>query len=215
MNTSNDAYIQEVLGLILAPASERERFAVDLRLHLEAASGEGLSPAQAAARLGSPREVAAEFMAGQELHYAGFWRRLVAFFIDLMILSLLGLIPALAAIVFSNLVPPHPVTALDYAIGGMLIFLVLACILAVLSLVLLYFPVLEGRFGQTAGKKLLWLAVRREDGLPIGYKEAFVRRISYYLDILPFDALFIPFTARKQRAFDLVARTVVVRLVLV
>jgi uncharacterized RDD family membrane protein YckC len=212
MKKNNDAYIQEVLGLILAPAAERERFAADLRLHLQAAAEEGLTPDQVAARLGSPRVVALEFMAGRALTYAGFWRRSVAFFIDIMVLGLLALVPTVLGVVFSNLVPQHPQSALDYVLGGLLILLVLACILAVLGLVLLYFPLLEGRFGQTIGKRLLRMTVRREDGLPVGYKEAFLRRISYYLEILPFDALVIPFTARKQRAFDMVARTVVVRL---
>jgi uncharacterized RDD family membrane protein YckC len=58
---------------------------------------------------------------------------------------------------------------------------------------------------------LLGLRVLREDGLPINYMEAFLRRISYYFEVLPVDALFIPFTSKRQRAFDIVARTIVVR----
>ncbi len=34
---------------------------------------------------------------------------------------------------------------------------------------------------------------------------------SYYFEVLPVDALFIPFTDRHQHAFDIVARTIVVR----
>ena len=41
-------------------------------------------------------------------------------------------------------------------------------------------------------------------------EEAFLRRISMYLKILTIDALFIPFNAKKQRAFDMVAKTVVI-----
>ena len=51
-----------------------------------------------------------------------------------------------------------------------------------------------------------------EDQLPVGYKESVLRRLSFYFNILPVDALFIFFTAKKQRAFDIVARTIVVRL---
>ncbi len=76
---------------------------------------------------------------------------------------------------------------------------------------LLYFPILEGRFGQTLGKRLLRLHVLKETGLPIGYKEAFLRRLSFYFDFIAVDALFIPFTRKRQRAFDIIARTVVVR----
>jgi uncharacterized RDD family membrane protein YckC len=79
------------------------------------------------------------------------------------------------------------------------------------AMFLLYFPIAEGRFGQTLGKRLLGLRVLKESGLAIGYKEAFLRRIPFYFRFAVLDALFVPFTAKKQRAFDLVARTVVVK----
>jgi hypothetical protein len=100
---------------------------------------------------------------------------------------------------------------LDWAVGALLVALAVSAGLATIGTILLYFPIQEGRFGQTLGKRLLRLWVLKEDGLPIGYKEAFLRRLSYYFDILPVDALFIPFTAKRQRAFDVVAHTVVVR----
>ena len=76
---------------------------------------------------------------------------------------------------------------------------------------MLYFPILEGRFGQTLGKRLLGIRVLHESGLPIGFKEAILRRLPFYFDFWPIDGLFVLFTAKKQRAFDIVARTVVVR----
>ena len=71
-------------------------------------------------------------------------------------------------------------------------------------------PLLEGLFGRTPGKRLSRLRVVRDGGVAIGMKEAFLRRISMYLKILTIDALFIPFNAKKQRAFDMVAKTVVI-----
>lgn len=47
--------------------------------------------------------------------------------------------------------------------------------------------------------------------MPIGYREAFLRRLSFYFDFIVLDALFIPFTAKRQRAFDIIARTVVIQ----
>jgi uncharacterized RDD family membrane protein YckC len=35
--------------------------------------------------------------------------------------------------------------------------------------------------------------------------------LSFYFDILPFDALFILFTEKRQRGFDIIARTVVIK----
>ncbi len=205
-----ERYIREVLRNIAAPSQERQRIEADLRAHLEESLATGEPPKEIIARMGSPTEVAAEFMAQVPLRYAGFWWRLVAYGIDLVILMLIGGVLAILAIVFVSLVPRNPV-GLDWVVGGVLIALLVSAVLGIIGLILLYFPILEARFGQTAGKHLLGLRVLKEDGLPIGHKEAFLRRLSYYFDILPMDALFIPFTAKRQRAFDLVARTIVIR----
>jgi uncharacterized RDD family membrane protein YckC len=96
-------------------------------------------------------------------------------------------------------------------VGGITLALIIASALAAVGFILLYFPLLEARFGQTLGKRLFRLRVLREDGLPIGYKEAILRRLSFYFEFIFIDALFIPFTTKRQRALDIVARTVVVR----
>jgi uncharacterized RDD family membrane protein YckC len=78
---------------------------------------------------------------------------------------------------------------------------------------LLYFPLQEGRSGKTIGKRLAGIHVLKEDGMPVGYKEATIRRISYYLGgaVFMIDALFIPFTDLHQRGFDIIAKTIVVQ----
>jgi len=119
-------------------------------------------------------------------------------------------IPGLLGIALANLVPHEP-RGWDYALGAALIAAVIGCGLAAVGVIILYFPIQEARFGQTVGKRLCGLRVLRENGLPIGYREAFLRRLSFYFDVLVVDALFIPFTAKRQRAFDIVARTVVIR----
>jgi uncharacterized RDD family membrane protein YckC len=162
------------------------------------------------AHLGSPSEVAAAYMAQMTLEYVGFWPRLAAFAIDVLVILFVGGGLALLGLWLANQVPQHP-EGFDYLLGGVLILLVAGCALSAVGIVVLYFPIMEGRFGQTLGKRLLGLRVLKEDGLPIGYTEAFLRRISYYFEILPVDALFIPFNPKKQRAFDIVARSIVVR----
>jgi len=75
-----------------------------------------------------------------------------------------------------------------------------------IAIVIVYFPLLEGRFGQTLGNWLFGrLIVRSEDGLPAGYGKAILRRISFNFEILPIDALFIPFNPKHQRGFDILA----------
>jgi uncharacterized RDD family membrane protein YckC len=204
--------VRDVLRNTQAPPHERARIEADLRAHLQealAAVPDG-SVETVIARMGSPGEVAAEFMAGVTLHYAGFWRRLAAFAIDTA-LSVAVVVPlAVLAVVLSNLVPREP-QGVDYVVGAILIILVFGAGFAIVGMFLLYFPILEGRFGQTAGKRLLGLRVIKETGAPIGFKEAFLRRVPLYFDIIYLDALFIPFTAKRQRAFDIIARTVVIR----
>ena len=73
-----------------------------------------------------------------------------------------------------------------------------------------YFPVLEWRFGQTLGKYLLGIYVVGEDGLRPSLPATIVRRIPFFLEFFWVDAIVAFFTERNQRAFDLVARTVVV-----
>jgi uncharacterized RDD family membrane protein YckC len=204
-----ERYILEVLRNISAPIQERTRIESDLTAHLQEAIAAGEPAKQVIARMGSPTEVAAEFMAEIPLRYAGFLWRLAAYAIDLAVLVVTGGVLGILALEFVSLVPRNPV-GVDWVIGGILILLLFGAVLGVIGLILLYFPILEARFGQTVGKHLLRLRVLKENGLPVGYKEAFLRRLSYYFDILPVDALFIPLTEKHQRAFDLVARTIVI-----
>ncbi|MFB6240034.1 MAG: RDD family protein, partial [Gemmatimonadota bacterium] len=86
--------------------------------------------------------------------------------------------------------------------------LLLAAVGALLAL--LYFPALERLWGQTVGKRFFGLAVAREDGLRVGWWDAAVRRLPLFFEVFWLDALFAPFTEKRQRAFDIVAGTVVV-----
>ena len=81
--------------------------------------------------------------------------------------------------------------------------------LAILGTFLFYFPLLEAHFGKTLGKYLMRIRVVRESGAPISLGQAFVRRLTFYFEVLWIDALFIPFTDKRQRALDIVAKTVV------
>ncbi len=212
-----DAYVNEVMRNIHASPRDRARIEADLRAHLAEATAAGEPATAAISRMGSPTQVAEAFMAGVALCYAGLWRRLAAFAVDIalcaLVAAVLGILGALAANLvpaWNRLVPPST-DGLSYAVGAVLVAITASLWLGVLGVFLLYFPVTEGRFGQTLGKRLLGLRVLRENGLPIGYKEAFLRRIPFYFRFTVPDALFIFFRAKRQRAFDIVARTVVVR----
>lgn len=205
-----EQYVQKVMQSIHAPSADRERIESDLRAHLQEALAAGEPEDAVLRRMGDPVQVAKAFMAQMTLVYAGFWRRLAAFGIDLGVMVLTAGALALVGVVSMTRVPQNPV-GLDWVVGAVLIGITASAAIAAIGTILLYFPVQEGRFGQTFGKRLIGLWVLREDGLPIGYKEALLRRLSFYFEILAVDALFIPFTEKRQRAFDIVAHTVVVR----
>lgn len=80
---------------------------------------------------------------------------------------------------------------------------------------LLYHIVLEGRFGQTPGKKLFAIAVVRENGEPCTYTAATIRTLLRFVDWLPVGYLVglasIQLTEHDQRLGDLLAGTIVVR----
>jgi uncharacterized RDD family membrane protein YckC len=162
-------------------------------------------------RMGDPREVAADFMSEIPLQYAGFWRRTAAFLVDFAVLGFFAGLAAGLTIYLANSVPQHPVTFLENLFGGIQALFVLITANASIAAALGYFPVLEGRFGRTLGKRLLGLRVLSEDGLPASYWQAFLRHLSLFLEILPIEALFMPFHPKRQRWFDILAKTVVVR----
>lgn len=205
-----DRYIQDVMHNIHAPAAGRERIEGDLRAHLQEAVQAGESPKVVLTRMGSPTEVAAEFMSEIPLPYASIWLRLAAYVVDLaVIFTAAGALALVGAALFVN-VPKNPVSW-EWIAGGLMTVAAISCFLAALGIFLLYFPILEGRFGQTVGKRLVGLVVLKENGLSISYKDAFLRRLPFYFSFGALDALFVFFTRKRQRAFDIVARTVVVR----
>lgn len=198
---TKDRYLDRALRNVLGPRDRVERFATDLRAHFDAGAERGESDAQVAARLGPPEEVAAAFMEGVALEPAGFFARLFAFVADAGVLMAL-LLPLFSAVVLAGRANPRP------GPGWIALFVVAG--IAMIGIGLLYFPLLEGRYGRTPGKWWMRLRVIGEDRLDIGYGQAFLRRLSLYFELLALDALFVPFTRKKQRAFDIVARTLVV-----
>jgi uncharacterized RDD family membrane protein YckC len=207
--TAIDRYVREVLHYIPSPA-RRARIEADLRSHFQAAMESGDSPSAVIGRMGDPREVAEELMAGAELYYAGHWARLAAFAVDLAVSVAVVAPLVFMGVLAANLVPREP-DGLGYLVGAALIGTAASAGMLAIGVFVMYFPILEARFGQTLGKRLFSLHTVRDTGIAIGYKEAFIRRLPYYFDFLLLDALFVFFTSKRQRAFDIVARTVVIK----
>ncbi len=137
--------------------------------------------------------------------YAGFWRRLAAWFIDTV---LFGLLLALL----------HRLLALGEGVGMMMgegrllvygHFNLLDNLLALVLTVALWV-----RFMGTPGKLLLGCqVVDARSGRPLGVGQAVLRYFGYLLSLLPFGLgfLWIAFDRRKQGFHDKLAKTVVLR----
>jgi len=136
--------------------------------------------------------------------YAGFWWRLLAYLIDTTVLTLalfavaliLGFILGAAGIEDSSL----------------------ETVLGVFGLVAiwLYFALMESAPGQaTLGKRACGLKVTDRDGAPISFARASGRYFAKILSaaLLLIGYLMVAFTRRKQGLHDIIAGTLVVRVV--
>jgi uncharacterized RDD family membrane protein YckC len=204
-----EAYVAEVLRRVPPPLPQRDRIAEELRSHLEEQVEAGRTPDEAIRRMGAAEEVARQYLAEVDFVEASIARRTGAFLLDLA-LGLVVLAPVWGALAYwimgwatADTQPPP--------FFGPFMIVAMAALVAIPVLALVYFPVFEALRGQTLGKRWLGIYVVRETGEAVGWGPAILRRLPFVLEIFWIDALFALFTERRQRAFDLVARTVVVR----
>jgi len=134
------------------------------------------------ANVSSPRETADSFMKSYAmmLKRAGFWSRLVAFFIDCAVICtfLVAIVSPLLVILTLSGMPMEDSPAIDawfesqsplYVVGILIVGVV--TVLSALVVILGYYVFLEGHFGYTAGKKIMGLRVLRTDGTKIGFAD--------------------------------------------
>lgn len=138
--------------------------------------------------------------------YAGFWRRLAAMLIDVVVVNAmtlaigfgLGLVVALAT---------SPETA-NRLFGGP------TSAVAGALIAWLYFALMETSPRRaTLGKLAMGLAVSRADGTPLSFGRATVRHFGKFVSLLPLLGGFVlaAFTRRKQALHDLFADALVIQ----
>ena len=133
--------------------------------------------------------------------YAGFWIRLWAFLVDLLIVSAVG-----------GIFVKQVFRVMDIAITKPFAFLFSPYKVTALVLLLLYFIVMTRIAGQTVGKMIMGIRVVRTDGAKatwgsVIFREGIGRFISQMLWIPYLLVLFLP---QKQALHDVFADTVVV-----
>lgn len=142
--------------------------------------------------------------------YAGFWRRLAAFVIDVVVVGLGALlvsvlIAVLLAIALISTGGSAPTDSAVVQLGSLVILLVLTW---------LYFAGLESSAWQaTVGKRMTGVIVTDVEGHRLGFGRASARYFAKILSALPvlIGYLLAAFTPQKQALHDMIARTLVVR----
>ncbi len=140
---------------------------------------------------------------------AGFWLRLVAFSIDMSILTVFALGLLLVGML---------VTSADYEFSDLLLDaddsfpLMPLWISGMLTATAAYFTILHSEYGQTIGKSLLRLEVRTPSGALLSYGQALFRWLAYGVSsaLGGLGFLWIAITPGKRGWHDLLAHTIVV-----
>ena len=91
----------------------------------------------------------------------------------------------------------------------------IVCVLGGLCGFISYTVAAEYRLGWTLGKRMLGILVVRESGARISLGQSLLRQLPFLGQFFFIDALFVLFTERKQRAFEILTKTRAVAVLLV
>ena len=135
----------------------------------------------------------------------GFWIRLVAFIIDIIVILILSRVAGIA-VKLGGVTINLPEERIDYLSETLGYYIVML-------LIVFYFTLFTGWDGQTFGKMLLRLRVTRMSGEPIGYGRAFLRYLGYHICFLTVGLgfLMIAVDRNKRGLHDLIAGTCVIK----
>jgi uncharacterized RDD family membrane protein YckC len=196
-----DDYVQSVIDYVPRGLALRDAIAMELRSHMAERQAHGQPLDEVIRQLGDPLTLAESYLAAVPLQSARFWPRAAAKVIDFF-LACVGV--GASAMLLWYVLPP----ALDRSLVPLL------CIVMFLLLFPVYTAAAEYRVGQTIGKRLMSIRVVRESGARIGLGQALLRQLPFFGQFFFIDVLFALFTARSQRAFELLTKTRAVAIVL-
>jgi uncharacterized RDD family membrane protein YckC len=197
MTMTADDYIARVLSRLPGTTPRRDQIALELRSHIAERVEHGQALDAVLDQLGDPERLAESYLAEVRLdlppHPARVWAKLV----DIALVEVAVAIPAALVAVAVRAEARPFVLAAALALGGLGF--------------LAYSMVAEYRYGRTVGKYLAGLHVVRESGAPISIGQAIVRHLPLAFQFFWIDVLFAFLTERRQRAFELLSKTRVVR----
>ena len=195
---TGDLYIQSVIDQIPAGFALSDQIAMELRAHIDERLAQGQPLDQVLRQLGDPQRLAESYLASERLMAAPILARLVAKVVDAGIACLIA--GAVAAAMWFTGGP---------RVLGPDVFpwLPVVCILRLMFGFVGYTIYAEYHFGRTIGKKLMGIRVVRESGTRISLGQALLRQLPFFAQFFFIDALFVLFTDKRQRAFELITKT--------
>jgi uncharacterized RDD family membrane protein YckC len=149
--------------------------------------------------------------------FAGFWRRLVAYTIDNVIISIIFTVLftiVLIAFFTGAMSGDERNWASDLMNPQQFLSVILTVTALYLALYIAYFTYFHGMNGRTPGKMLLGLQVLSKEGTPVTFGTAFLRSVGYLISSLlftiPVGFIWAAFDGKKQGWHDKIAGTVVI-----
>ena len=194
---TTDAYLDQVLAHLPRTTPLRQQITLELRGPIEERLAAGQPLDDVLRQLGEPAALAESYLAGVSLTPPDFGPRVMAKVVDV-----LGLLIVVAVILLLAWLSPREVAT---------VILICAAVLVAGFGFLIYTIVSEWKSGQTYGKRKYGLFVVQENGSPITLGQSIVRQLSLVFQVFWIDAMFALFTERRQRAFELLSKTRVVR----
>jgi uncharacterized RDD family membrane protein YckC len=197
MTTTADAYIARVLAALPPNGGLADQIADELRSTIAERLAAGQTLDQALRQLGDPVTLAESYLAAVPRVPASIFVRLLARLVDFAAATVV-IAPAAVGAFYWGDVKYIPLWLFVYLVGSS-------------TLIAVYPMVAEAKYSRTLGKHLFGLRVVRESGTRISAGQAVVRNLPIFLQVFWIDALFALFTERRQRAFEMLAKTMVVR----
>lgn len=146
--------------------------------------------------------------------YAGFWRRLVAYTVDNIILNIVFIVLTVivtTAFVLGSMSANSRAWVADLTDPARINLLLLPVTALYMVMSIAYFTYFHGIKGRTPGKMLMGLEVLSTNGTPIGFGIAFLRSVGYLVSsIFYLGFIWAAFDKRKQGWHDKIAGTVVI-----
>jgi uncharacterized RDD family membrane protein YckC len=143
--------------------------------------------------------------------YAGFWKRLFAYFLDFLILQGVGIIVGFAVGAITAIIDP---LAFESEAASQATQARLTPILVILIQLFfwLYCATMESQKQATLGKMALGIKVTDTNGNKISFARASARHFAKILSIIPigFGFFMVAFTDKKQGLHDIITKCIIV-----